>query len=440
MKQVSDHFANSHIHAVTPTTHGLWAISAPVAPATTTLEGTISTDVAIIGGGYTGLSTALHLRAKGISAVVLEASDIGFGCSGRNSGNVNAGLWVLPDDMPAVLGPVYGPRLLDLLAFGTRVVFDIVAKYNLDCGARNLGTLHCGVGDAGRKELEVRYAQWSKRGVAVELLDAAATQARTGTDAYRASLFDPRAGLIQPLAYARGLAKAALSEGAQIYTKSPVTSVIENGDRVVVSTPKGSVSADRVIVATNAYTVFPYPEIREELVFLPYFSVSTSPLSAEARSRILPNGEGAWDTKTVLSSFRVEPDGRMVYGSVGTLDGVDGAIHRDFALREMKKLFPYIGDIQLETGWYGQIGMTTDHMPRLHRFGKRSIGFSGYNGRGIAPGTVFGGVLAQWVAGELADAELPLPVTEFANRRFRSVMEAYYRYGAVAAHAVGARV
>jgi glycine/D-amino acid oxidase-like deaminating enzyme len=424
------------VQAITSQSHGYWALSAPPPAVTAALKDRMVADVAIIGGGYTGLSAAISLGEQGTSAIVLEASEIGYGGSGRNAGNVNPGLWILPDDMPELLGPVYGPRLFDLLSDGPKVVFDLVAKHGIKCGARNVGTLHCAVGEKGLAELETRARQWWARGVAVELLDAKATRARVGTHAYCASLFDARAGVIQPLAYARGLAGAAIAAGASIYTRTPVTSLDRAAGKWLVRTPHGEVVADWVIVASNAYTIFPFPEIKQELALLPYFNISTKPLRPDVVERILPNGEGAWDTKPVLSSFRVEPDGRMIFGSVGAWETPDRLVHRRWVCREIRRLFPYADEFEIETEWYGQIGMTTDHTPRLHRFSDKVIGFSGYNGRGIAPGTVFGQVLAKHVKGEIADMDMPLPFSPAAPRLMRSALSSYYRVGAIAAHLI----
>ena len=130
-----------------PRSHGLWALTAPAAPATSPLQGDVSADVVVIGGGYTGLSAALHLAEGGVDVVVLEEVEIGFGGSGRNVGLVNAGMWVMPDDLPAALGPDYGERLLELLGQAPRLVFELIDRYRIDCELERSGTLHCAVGE-----------------------------------------------------------------------------------------------------------------------------------------------------------------------------------------------------------------------------------------------------------------------------------------------------
>ncbi|KQT43022.1 FAD-dependent oxidoreductase [Aureimonas sp. Leaf454] len=423
--------------------HGLWERTAPPAPDTARLSGESVADVVIVGGGYTGCSAALHLAQGGAKVVLLEGKAIGFGGSGRNVGLVNAGLWVMPDAVPDLLGAVHGERLLSLLGAAPRAVFDLVERHAIDCELVTTGTLHLAVGEAGTREIADRAAQWQKRGADVELIDAAATCAKVGSPLYAGALLDRRAGTIQPLAYVRGLARAAIAAGAFLHTESPVTSYARDGDGWRVETPGGSVRARWIVVATNAYTSgasgAPWPAIREEIVHLPYFNIATTPLSSNLARSILPERQGAWDTKTILSSFRFDARGRLVVGSVGALRGSGSAIHRSWARRSLQRIFPQLSAIAFEAEWYGSIGMTTDAVPRFHRLAHNVVSFSGYNGRGIAPGTVFGQVLARHILGEMTEDELPLPVTPPEAQGFRPIREAWYEAGAQIAH-LSARV
>lgn len=423
-----------------PRSHGLWALTAPPAPRTDALAGSQRADVVVVGAGYTGLSAALHLAEGGADVVVLEAADIGFGGAGRNVGLVNAGMWVMPEALVQTLGADYGGRLLDFLGNAPRAVFDLVERHGIACEAETSGTIHCAVGPEGLRELEDRAAQWQRHGAPVELLTAAQTADKVGTSAYAGGLLDRRAGTIQPLAYARGLAHAAVAAGARIFTGSPVLSTEESGGRWTVRTAAGIVSADWIVVATDAYSSGPWSAIREEQVHLPYFNFATEPLSEAVRSSILPERQGAWDTREVLSSFRFDRAGRLVFGSVGALRGGGAAVHRAWAKRALKRLFPRIGAVRFEAEWYGLIGMTQDNLPRFHKLGRNVVSFCGYNGRGIAPGTVFGRALAAHILGQVKEADLPLPLSVPANPPFRAVKEAYYEVGAQLAHLIDARL
>ncbi len=417
-----------------PRSHGLWERSAPPPPATPALEGELDADVAVIGAGFTGCSAALHLAEGGADVVVLEAAEIGFGASGRNAGLVNAGLWVMPDDVGAVLGDTYGPRVLDLLGNAPRAVFDLVARHAIPCEAEPNGTLHCAVGDKGLVELTERARQWQARGAPVHLLDAAEAARKIGTAAYAGALLDERAGTIQPLAYVRGLARAALAAGAAIHARSPVTAVTDEGARWRLRTPGGAVRARFVIVATDAYTADIWPAVRTEQVHLPYFNLATEPLGDNLARSILPERQGAWDTREILSHIRFDARNRLIFGSVGALRGSGLPIHRDWGRRALGRLFPQLKGVAFEFAWHGKIGMTDDAVPRFHRLARDVVSFSGYNGRGIAPGTVFGRALARLVLGEIGDADLPLPVSEPRPAKHRALREAYYEVGAQVAH------
>lgn len=422
-----------------PRSHGLWEKTAPHPPLAPRLEEAVSADVAVVGGGYTGLSAALHLAEAGANVRLLEATEIGFGGAGRNVGLINAGMWVMPDDFLKELGPAYGEKALELLGNGPYLVRELIEKHGIACELEKNGTLHCAVGPEGMKELEERARQWQKRGAPVTLLDAAEAERRIGTKAYTGSLLDMRAGTLQPLAYARGLAHAAAKAGATLHTGSAVINTGEANGKKIVKTEQGEVSADWIIVATDAYSTGPWEQVRREQVHLPYFNLATAPLGDNLRRSILPGREGCWDTREILSSFRMDQAGRLVFGSVGALRGTGIAVHKAWAKRSLARLFPQIGEVEFEAEWYGQIGMTDNALPRFHKFGRNVIGFSGYNGRGIAPGTTFGKLLARHILGEVSEADLPLPLTEPKEPGFRALKEAYYEAGAQIAHLTGER-
>ncbi|SDE69584.1 Glycine/D-amino acid oxidase [Bradyrhizobium brasilense] len=418
-----------------PKSHGLWELTAPAPPNTGPLVGDARADVVVIGGGYTGLSAAIHLAKAGARAVVLEAHEIGFGGSGRNVGLVNAGMWVMPDTLSGTLGPPFGERLIELLGGAPQEVFELIERDVVDCEVERAGTLHCAVGHRGLQEIQIRAEQWQKRGAPVVVLNAEETRRKIGGGNYTGAMLDKRAGTIQPLAYARGLARLALAAGARILTRTEVLTVSDMGLCWRVGTAMGSVRAEWVVVATDAYGNRPRSQVR-----LPYFNLATRPLSDRLRTSILPERQGAWDTSAVLSSFRFDRSGRLVFGSVGALQGIGALVHRAWAIRSLRRLFPQLDELEFETGWFGMIGMTSDHLPRFHKLDRNLVSFGGYNGRGIAPGTVFGRVLASYVLGHLAEKDLPLPAAPVEHRRFRAAREALYRAGSQLVHLAGARL
>ncbi len=422
-----------------PRSHGLWEKTAPQPPVTPALQGESVADVVVVGGGFTGQSAALHLAEKGVDVVLLEAKEIGFGGAGRNVGLINGGMWVMPRELPGVLGSTYGERLLGLLGNAPLLVRELVERHDIACEIQKNGTLHCAVGEKGLAEIHERCAQWAARGAPVRVLDAEETARRIGSTAYSGALLDTRAGTIQPLAYVRGLAAAARKNGARLHTDSPVIATERSHGKWLVKTEQGSVTANWIVVATEAYSTGPWRIVRDEQTYLPYFNFATRPLGDNLRKSILPGCEGCWDTKEILSSFRMDKAGRLVFGSVGALRGTGADIHRAWAKRSLKRLFPQLGDTEFECEWFGKIGMTDNAVPRFHKFADNVIGFSGYNGRGIAPGTAFGKVLAQHILGEIGEAEMPLPLTEPKAQALRAVKEAYYEAGAQIAHFAGER-
>ncbi len=423
-----------------PKSHGLWELTAPAAPATGPLVADADADVVVIGGGYTGLSSAIHLAEAGVRVGLLEASEIGFGGSGRNVGLVNAGMWVMPDALADTLGSPFGERLTELLGHGPQKVFELIEKHCIECEVDRAGTLHCAVGRKGLKEIQMRAEQWQKRGAPVVLLNAEETRRKVGGGSFSGALLDRRARTIQPLAYVRGLARVALAAGVRIFTHSEVLTARYTGSRWRIGTAKRSVNAEWVIVATDAYGKGPWSQVRQEQILLPYFNFATRPLSDHLRASILPERQGAWDTRQVLSSFRFDRSGRLVFGSVGALERVGAAVHQAWATRSLRRLFSQLGDVEFEAGWFGMIGLTSNKLPRFHKLDRNVVAFSGYNGRGIAPGTVSGSVLASYVLGQVTEKDLPLPVTPAKERRFRVAREALYRAGAQLVHLTEARV
>jgi len=413
-------------------TPGLWAETAPPAPPTYPLSGDHEADVAIVGAGYTGLSAALEAAGAGARVVVLEAAGIGAGGSGRNVGLVNAGLWLMPEVLERRLARhTENSPLPAMLAQAPAAVWAMIDRYGIECEARPVGTLHCAPDRAGLDALGERALQWRARGVAVTLLDADETRARTGSARFRGALFDPRAGTVQPLAYARGLARAALGAGARIFTRSPVSAAEQGGGAWRLTTPGGTVRASRVIWATNAYGQGLAGEPVKALAVLPYFNVATDPLPEELRAGILPGGEGAWDSAKILTSFRLDAAGRFIIGSVGALGGLDRAAHTGWAQRQMVRLYPQLKGQGIAQQWFGRIGTTPDALPRLWQPGPGAFGLLGFNGRGIAPGTVLGQQLARAALGQAAALPDLQPARPDALRHARSL---FIRTGAALWH------
>lgn len=401
------------------------------------LSGEVETDLVVIGGGYTGCSAALKAAELGASAHLIEAAEIGSGGSGRNVGLANAGLWLPPEDINAALGQQVGSRLTSLLAAAPDLVFSLIEKHTIQCEPERSGTLHCAHAPSGMADLRHRHTQLSATGAPVELLTRDQAVARVGSDAVHGALFDPRAGTIQPLAYARGLARAAATAGAHLYSNTPATSLRREGDFWRVTTPNGSLRARHLIMATNAYASaipgYPTPQ----LIPVHYFQAATDPLPAPLLDTILPGREGCWDSALVMSSWRLDQAGRLVIGGMGSLDHFGSALHRNWLIRKLSALFPALRDMPLRSHWHGRIAMTTEHLPKILDL-QGGYACFGYSGRGIGPGTLFGTRMAEaLLSGDTAHLPVP-PVQEHAIP-FAGLRSTYYETGATLTHLLNSR-
>ena len=419
--------------------HGLWKVTAPPPPSLRKLIDKITVDVAVIGGGYTGLSAALHLAEAGKEVALLEAREIGFGGAGRNVGLVNAGLWLMPEDVEKKIGPEHGSRLIDVLGHSPDLVFKLIEKHSIPCEAIRKGTLHCAHSPGGYRSLQQRELQWKARGAPVKLLSRKEAAPKIGSDAFFGALLDKRAGTVQPLAYAYGLAKAAQQAGASLYIESPVLDYSRKKDVWRLSTPEGTIIAGSVILAVQGYPDFAFMDHKKAIIPFNFFQFATPPLPDEVRRTILPGGQGAWDTNLILSSYRLDQAGRLIVGSVGQVESMGYRLHEKWALRTIDKVFPQIGKTSLEYAWNGCIAMTVDHLPRFHIFDTNMVTVTSYNGRGIGPGTVFGQLLAKYIL-DGSEQDIPLPVKKQRSVFMRGLRGAWYEVGARAYHVFQRRI
>jgi glycine/D-amino acid oxidase-like deaminating enzyme len=366
-------------------------------------------DVAIVGAGYTGLSAALFCARAGLSVQVIEAADIGAGGSGQNVGLVNAGLWLPPAKVEAALGPELGPRFVKRFGDAPARVFDLIERYQIRCSATRTGTIHAAHNIRGMRGLRARHAAWHRLGAPVTLLTAAETARMTGSPGFAGGLLDERAGTINPLAYARGLARAARAAGATIATDTRVSGLSHGSEGWSVQTARGPITARAVVLATNAHTGRLWPAVTASLTPIHFVQAATEPLGATADA-ILPGGQGLWDTAPIMTSLRKDAAGRLIVGSMGRLLGSarQGATLR-WARARLRRFFPDLPTVAIETAWDGRIAMTPDHIPRIHQLAPGLYAPTAYNGRGITTGTLFGEALAGLLSGAGPET-LPIPL------------------------------
>jgi len=410
----------------------LWADSATDNPVSVTLQESLQADVLVVGGGYSGLSSALHLAEMGVSVVLLEARNVGHGGSGRSAGLVNAGVWKTPDYVIKQIGQEAGERFNMALYDSPSVVFDLVRRHQIECNADQAGTVNIAHKASAMPYLEDRCEQMRKLGSAVRMIDGNEAQSISGSPVYcHGGILDPKAGTIQPLSYVRGLANAAAELGAKIYQQSPLLKLSRDGNRWLAETEAGQVLADQVILATNAYADENSEGVRESTLPVYIFHCATGPLPDSIAETIVPQRHGLWDTQLLMTSSRIDTAGRLVMSGVGSLQGVFSFLRRDWMTRSRDRLYPQAKGIPWSYRWTGQVGMTSTKLLRIQCLASGVFAPAGYNGRGIGPGTVIGKHLAQMLVSGNRD-EFPFPIEDLHREAWRGPRSAYYKYGTLA--------
>ena len=381
----------------------------------------------VVGAGYTGLSTALHLARAGRRVVVLDAGEPGWGCSGRNGGQVNpGGVKVLPEDIHAALGPVWGARLVE---FGDRscdLVFELIERHGIECEALRPGYVSGGYGAKGRRFNREWARQWSERGCEVRFLERDEVAELIGTRRYGSGMHDARGGSVQPLAYARGLARAAIEEGAVVHGASAATAIDRNGAGWSVRTERASVGCEFVALATNGYTGDLWPGLRQSVVPVASFVTATAPLGHNVLPSVLPGRHAVSETARVIVYYRLDRQGRFIIGGRGrwfdVADRGDVSHVRAAAVR----LFPQLEDVAWEYHWAGWPAITRDHLPRLFALERGVYAGLGYNGRGVASATLMGQQLANVILDEAEPLVEVRGPERFAFHRFRQIGISYH--------------
>lgn len=402
----------------------LWAGTAPPPPETEMLTGARHASVLIIGGGFTGCSAALHLAQAGTDVVVLEGSEIGFGASGRNVGMVNASVPLNPKEVLRRLPEPHGERFLDGLAAAPSLVRSIAGEYGIDCHICGSGIVKIAHSDTGMAGIRKFSAQWQARGAAVELMTAAETTRATGRVGSCGGMIDRRNFLLQPLSYVRGLGAAALANGAKVFTGSRVVELSRTGGDWVARTASGSVTAQKVLICTGAYSTALIPGLARSFTPVGCFLLATSPLSDDMRSAALPERDVSFiDSQAVMQFARYDHTGRLIVGTLGWLP--QGEAAEGWARKVLQNFFPQLQGVTFDFAWTGNIDLTDDHLPWLAKPQAGLFVTGGFNGRGIATGTYLGKVLASWIGG-LPESELPLPVKALHEIPFQGLKKVFY--------------
>jgi glycine/D-amino acid oxidase-like deaminating enzyme len=381
----------------------LWGATAPAGPVLESLRGAAEAEVAIIGAGYSGLSTALALAERGVAVTVLEAEAQGAGASGRNGGQVIPGFKHDVADAIAIYGAERGAAMHALGAAAADATFALIARHGIDCDATRSGWAQLGDTEAALALMATRLSAWRRFGAPVHWLSRDEAAALTGTQAYLGGWFHAGGGSVQPLAYARGLARAALAAGVAIHAPCRATAIRRDGQDWRIETPAGHLRARRVLIATNALAGDLWPGLSDTMIPVWSFQVATRAGAVRTGMPVVS------DTRRVLRYFRADRDGRLVVGGKGRLRAPRSL--GDFGTQRhmLARLYPHLADAPLEHGWGGQVAITLDRLPRLFALDDGVFATIGCNGKGIAWCTALGPELATLLAG---GESLALPPVE----------------------------
>jgi len=388
-------FSNDRAGAYPPSWYGATANPAEPLPE---LRGDTRADVCVVGGGYTGLSSAYHLARKGYDVVLLEAHRVGFGASGRNGGQVGSGQRVEQDDLEKMVGHEDAHKLWHMGEAAKGLVRDLIAEHRIACAYRP-GVVHA---DWHARDVPQSHAYAEKLArdygyEQVETLDRDALQAIVRAPGYKGGSVDWGAGHLHPLNFALGLAGAAASAGARLFEMSHVHNV-KQGREVIVQTGKGRVIADHLVLAGNGYLGGLERRVASRVMPINNFIVATAPLADPAS--VLTQDVAVADSKFVVNYFRLSADNRLLFGG-GESYGYRFPKDIEALVRKpMTEVFPQLADIGVDYAWGGTLAITMNRMPHFIRLAGNALSASGYSGHGVAMATLAGQIMAEATAGQ----------------------------------------
>jgi len=376
------------------------------------LKSEIRADVCVVGGGFTGLSTALHLAQSGYKVAILEAQRIGFGASGRNGGQVSGGQRMDQEGLEAILGDEHAKELWDISQQSVDLVRNLSSDME-DCGVVD-GIIHT----AHRKryvkeEHAYTYHLREKYGYdKIQNLSLEETHHLVNSPAYFGGTLDMGAGHIDPLRYALGLARKCINLGVEIYEQSKVINV-KSGDTAKIKTQNGSISAKFVVLACNGYLGRLNTRVAARVMPINNFIIATEPMSEDAQEALIKNNHAVADSKFVVNYFRFSPDRRLLFGGS---ESYGYKFPRDIAAavrKPMLEIYPQLKNTRIDYAWGGTLGITMNRMPHFERIDGNILSASGYSGHGVAMATMGGKMASDAIRGQAEQfdfmASVPTP-------------------------------
>lgn len=400
-------------------------------------RGSVHTDICVVGGGYTGLSAALHLARRGYDVLVLEAQRIGFGASGRNGGQVGSGQRLDQEVLEARYGPEQARFLWDSACEARRLVDDLVAE-GLDCDLKP-GVIYASERAGDTTSIADTAAHLATHyGYQTTPLNQEALRALVNSPAYRCGVLDPGAAHLNPFKLVLGLARSAHEAGAQICEGSRVTAIVDAGAHVQITTAEASITAEQVVLAGNGYLGELEPRTAAHIMPINSYMIATAPLG-DLANELLPQDHAVADSRFVVNYFRLSPDRRLLFGGG---ESYRYRFPRDIAAkvrRPLTQIFPQLGDVKIDYAWGGTLGLTRSRLPFAARPSARVLSAGGYSGHGVALSLWLGRAMAQAIDGdpERFDRFATLPAKAFPGG---PALRGPLLIGAMSAAALGDRL
>ena len=369
------------------------------------LQGEQRADVCVIGGGFTGISTALTLAERGYSVVLLEQHGIGWGASGRNGGQLIAG-YSGSAKLEKLHGATAAKMLNDMAYRGHEIIEERIKKYSIDCDLK-YGYIDVAFKHRQLRELKNSFEERASGGFAEKyrMVEGEEINDVMGTEAYVGGLINNRNGHLHPLNLCLGEAKAAAEIGVSIFENSAVTS-IEHGEKPRVKTQTGQVVADFVILAGNAYNELEKKKFNKLLFPATTFIIATEPLSEDEANRINPLDLAVCDMNEILDYYRLSADKRMLFGGRCNYTGREPLSIKATLLPRMLKLYPQLAGKCIEYEWGGKVGIVVNRVPLIGRASKNVFYSVGYCGHGVNVTHMASEIMAEAVAGTFERMDL----------------------------------
>lgn len=380
------------------------------------LEGAQQADVCVIGGGFTGLSSALHLAERGYSVILLEAQKVGWGASGRNGGLVCTGQRKGQAELEEMLGEGDARLLWDYAEEAKATMRGLIKKHDIQCDYKP-GILTCAFKTSHMQEMREDVAHMhDKYGYdAMRVVEKEELRQMLATEEYHGGCLDTDAAHLHPLNYALGLARACSDAGVKIFEGSAVEDLNSSAQGNLLKTDGGTVSAKFVVIGCNGYLGRLEPRMASRIMPINNFMIATEPLGEEGARKLIRDDVAIDATKFVVDYYRCSADHRLLFGGGENYSSKFPGDIKSFVRKYMLRVFPQLKDAKIDYGWGGTLAITLNRMPSFGRLEHNIFYAQGFSGQGVLLTTMAGKVIAEAVAGtaERFDVFARIPTPSF---------------------------